>query len=134
MVYCHSAVQYTLAHIPQRKQMLQPNKQFHVALPLWGLQNNTRLKVHRAIMIYYVSITTLCRRQGRVPARHDCTPISRNLTDLEEDTIFQYVLDLNSRSYPPHLRDMLKLFGVIIVSLFLPQDGCELLHLYDHTL
>jgi hypothetical protein len=85
--------------------MLQSNKEAKVVLALQALQNNPQLKVHRAATIDGVSNTTLHRRRDRIPTRRDCTPKSRKLTDLEEQTIVQYVLNLDSRSFPPRLAD-----------------------------
>jgi hypothetical protein len=39
-----------------------------------------------------------------MPSRRDIAANSRKLTDLEERAIVQYVLDLDSRSFPPRLR------------------------------
>jgi hypothetical protein len=36
-------------------------------------------------------------------SRRDKAPNLRNLTVLEESTIIKYVLDLNTRSFPPRL-------------------------------
>lgn len=45
------------------------------------------------------------RKQGVRP-RRDIIANSRKLSDLEETTIVQYVLDLDSRAFPPRLRDV----------------------------
>ena len=62
-----------------------------------------------AAAIYSVAETTLrCRRAGR-PARRDCQPNSKKLTQLEEETIVKYILDLNLRGFAPTyavVRDM----------------------------
>jgi hypothetical protein len=42
---------------------------------------------------------TTDRRGGR-QSRHDIQPKSRNLTDLEESVIAQYILDLDSKGFP----------------------------------
>ena len=38
-----------------------------------------------------------------ITARRDIMPNSRKLTNLEESTIVEYILDLDSRSFPPRL-------------------------------
>ena len=45
--------------------------------------------------------TTLRRRRAGVPARPDCQPNSRKLTDLEEEIIVRHILDLDSRGFAP---------------------------------
>lgn len=63
----------------------------------------------RAASAYDVSRTTWRRRCDGIAARRDCEPNSKKLTKYEELAIFQYVLDLNSRGFPPTkgaVRDM----------------------------
>ena len=48
------------------------------------------------------------RRAGK-PARRDCQPNSKKLTQLEEEVIIRYILDLDSRGFAPTyaaVRDM----------------------------
>jgi hypothetical protein len=48
------------------------------------------------------------RRAGK-PARRDCQPNSKKLTQREEEVIIKYILDLDLRGFPPTysaVRDM----------------------------
>src|SRR4051794_25170427 len=52
---------------------------------------------------------TLERRLDGVPSRLDCTANSRILSNLEEEVIVEYILDLDSRGFAPnlsHVREM----------------------------
>ncbi|KID81934.1 transposase [Metarhizium guizhouense ARSEF 977] len=53
--------------------------------------------------MYMVPHSTLSTRVKGIPARRDTIPPCRKLTNLEESTIIQYVLDLDARSFPPRL-------------------------------
>jgi len=53
--------------------------------------------------------TTLQRRRAGKPARRDCLPNSKKLTELEEEVIVRYILDLDQRGFAPTyaaVRDM----------------------------
>ncbi|KAJ8111257.1 hypothetical protein OPT61_g6105 [Boeremia exigua] len=62
-----------------------------------------------AAAIYSVAETTLRRRRAGRPARRDCQPNSKKLTQLEEEVIVKYILDLDLRRFAPTyaaVRDM----------------------------
>jgi hypothetical protein len=54
-----------------------------------------------AATIYNVAEATLRRRRRGMPARRDCQPNSKKLTQLEEEVIVKYILDLDSRGFAP---------------------------------
>jgi hypothetical protein len=72
--------------------------------------NSRQVKAARtAAAIYNVAETTLRRRRAGKSARRDCQPNSKKLTQLEEEVIVKYILDLDLRGFPPTyaaVRDM----------------------------
>ena len=74
-----------------------------VILALEALENDPKLSLKAAARLYSVPYTTLHRRRAGKPARRDIPANSRNLTDLEEQTIVQYVVELYTRAFPPRL-------------------------------
>jgi hypothetical protein len=86
--------------------MTQKNDESQIMLALGALKNDPNLSARAAAMIYSVDPRKLQRRQHGMPSRRDIAANSRKLTDLEERAIVQYVLDLDSRSFPPRLRDV----------------------------
>jgi len=84
--------------------MPQANIEAKVLLALQAYQNNQKLSLRRAAKVYEIPYTTLYRRQHGISARCDWIPKSRKLSDLEEQIIIQFILDLDSRGFPPQLR------------------------------
>jgi hypothetical protein len=84
--------------------MSQLNNEANIILALQALQNDPKLRIRPAARIYNVRYTTLHGRLNGIPARCDIIPNSRKLSDLEEQIIVQYILDLDSRGFPPRLR------------------------------
>jgi hypothetical protein len=63
----------------------------------------------RAASTYNVPRSTLRDRRAGKPLRRDCPPNSKKLTELEEEVITSYVLDLDQRGFAPTyaaVRDM----------------------------
>ena len=54
-----------------------------------------------AATIYTVAETTLRRRRAGTLARRDCQPNSKKLTQLEEEVIVSYILNLDLRGFAP---------------------------------
>jgi hypothetical protein len=91
------------------KVMESSSKESRMVLAVEAIQKNPDLSIRAAAKIYTVDRSTLAKRLKGITARCDTTPNCRKLTDLEGSVIIQYILDLDSRSFPPRLcgvRDM----------------------------
>jgi hypothetical protein len=79
------------------------NDEGQVQLALQALQNDPKLSLRAAARIYSVDHEKLSRRRRGKQSRRDIQANSRKLTDLEESVIVQYILDLDSKGFPPRL-------------------------------
>jgi hypothetical protein len=71
-----------------------------------AIEKNKNLSIRAVARLYNVPEATIrYRRTGR-SVRRDLLANSRKLTDLEERTIVQYILELDVRVFPPRLRGM----------------------------
>ena len=68
-----------------------------------ALNRGPKISLRAAAKINDVPQTTLQCRHNNIPSRCNSTPNLQKLSDLEESTIIQYILDLDARSFPPHL-------------------------------
>ncbi len=80
------------------------SKEARVILALQAIQNEENLSLRAAAKHYDIPYNTLRDRRASKPTRHDIPANLRNLTDLEEQTIVQYIIELSTRAFPPRLR------------------------------
>ncbi|KAL2885016.1 hypothetical protein HOO65_090311 [Ceratocystis lukuohia] len=86
--------------------MSESSNEANIPLALQALQNDPRLSFRRAASIYQVHPWTLYRRQKGILSQRDTTPKSRKLSNVEEQTIVEFILDLDSRGSLPCQHDV----------------------------
>ncbi|OAQ57491.1 DDE superfamily endonuclease [Pochonia chlamydosporia 170] len=95
----------------------------NLMLAIQARQQDRNLSARAAARTYNVSLTTLTRRSKGITSRRDTMPNSRKLTDLEESTILQYILDLDSRSFPPRLSGVEDMANRLLIDRDAPPVG-----------
>ncbi|KFZ13758.1 hypothetical protein V502_06463 [Pseudogymnoascus sp. VKM F-4520 (FW-2644)] len=80
--------------------MESPSNERLMILALKALKYDPKLSVRKAAQIYRVSRTTLTRRYKGKPSQAETTVKSRKLSNLEEQTIVQRLLKLDSQGFP----------------------------------
>ena len=87
-------------------------KETKLNLAIQARKNDPKLSYKRLSSIYTVAETTLRRRLGGIPSRADTVPVQKKLTETEEKSITDRLLDLDSRAFPvrlQHVEDMANL-------------------------
>lgn len=108
--------------------MSPSSNEARILLALRALQNDPKLKLRRAAEIYNVGRMKLWRRQQGIQSRLDWTPKSRKLTDLEEEILIHFILDLDSRGFPPRLRGVKEMADQLLADRDAPPVGTRWAH------
>ena len=108
--------------------MSDSNIEARTLLALQALQNNPKLSIRRAAGTYRVSEHRLRRRQNGIQARLDTIPNSRKLSDLEEEILIHFILDLDSRGFPPRLRGVKDMADQLLADRDAPPVGTRWAH------
>ncbi|KAJ6258059.1 NADPH oxidase [Drechslerella dactyloides] len=74
-----------------------------VILAIKALEQDQKLSIRATAKLYDIPHTTLAYRCNGRSSRSNSIPKSRNLTQLEENVIVQYILELCARSFHPRL-------------------------------
>ena len=80
--------------------MPQQNDESQIVIALQAMQNNPKLSARAAAKIYPTNHQKISRRKRGIPSRCDIPANSRKLTDLEEQVLIQYILDLAAKGFP----------------------------------
>jgi hypothetical protein len=92
---------------PTQPQLASAEADIHLAIS--AIDRNQIQSVRAAAHTFAVPRTTLRHRRAGKAARRDCQPNSKKLTQLEEEVIVSYILDLDQRGFAPTyaaVRDM----------------------------
>src|SRR6478735_6554923 len=108
--------------------MSQSNREARILLALHAYQNNPKLSLRRAASIYQVNHNTLRARYNGIQARADMIPKSRKLSDLEEQILIHFILDLDSRGFPPRLRGVKDMADQLLADRDAPPVGTRWAH------
>jgi hypothetical protein len=101
--------------------MEQLSKESRLNLALQALQKDPKLSLRAASKVYSISYTTLNSRHHGRRARTDISANSRKLTDLEEQVLLQYILDLNAKGFPPRYCNVEDMANCILVDRDAPR-------------
>jgi hypothetical protein len=86
-----------------------PSNEGDIQLAMLSINVRKFQSNRRAAVIFNVPKTTLRDRRAGKPAPRDYQPNSKKLTQLEEEVIIRYILDLDQRGFAPTyaaVRDM----------------------------
>ena len=82
-------------------QAQNSSQEGRILLAIQAIKQGHIKDVKSAAVTYDIPRTTLRRRIQGMTYRRDCTPNSQKLTPYEESALVQYILDLDSRGFPP---------------------------------
>ena len=100
----HQNTYYPL--MSQQLQHLQPSRERQIQLALQALKQDANLSLQRAAAIFNVVPLILGWQRDGQTSKADCRSKLINLTKLEEEVVVEYILDLDSRGFPPRLADV----------------------------
>jgi hypothetical protein len=103
--------------------MPQSINEVNIILILQAYQNDPKLSLRRAANIYKVRYSNLLNRYNGIPTRRDIIPNSRKLSDLEEQTLIQFILDLDSRGFSPRLCSVKEMADQLLADRDAPPVG-----------
>ncbi len=81
-----------------------------------ALHNNHIQSQNKAAVLFQVPRTTLRRRLTSIQPRSSAHLKQRNLRQVEEQSLVQWILDLNRRGFPPQIIDVRRMADVLLAA------------------
>jgi predicted ABC-type ATPase len=85
----------------QRNTTLLASNKADLQLAISSINSDQIQSNRSAAAIYSVSEQTIRRRRASISARRDCQPNLKKPTQLEEEVIISYILNLDQRGFAP---------------------------------
>jgi hypothetical protein len=98
-------------------------KEARVILAIEAIRLSCKLSRRAAAKLYDVSETTLHNRMNGMIQKADSRPANQLLTEIKEEVVVQYILDLDSQGFPPRIRDVEAMVNYILVMRGLQHVG-----------
>ena len=103
--------------------MQLPTPEARVILAIEAIRTSKKLSVRAAAKLYNVPEATIRHRINGRTSRTDYRPAAQLLTEIEEEVVVQYILDLDSRGFPPSIEDVREMADHILASRGMQRVG-----------
>ena len=85
----------------RQQRLLQPSREGRISLAIVSYQNNPCQAVRALAAAYDVPESTLRTRLRGTQPRLETVSVNRKLLAVEEQSLVQWILDLDRRGFPP---------------------------------
>jgi hypothetical protein len=99
-----------------RKQPIQLSKEGRMSLAVASFQNNPYQTKRTLAAAFDVIHSTLRTRLRGILPRHETTPVNVKMSPLEEQSLVQWILDLDQRGFPPQIIDVRRMADVLLAA------------------
>jgi hypothetical protein len=104
-------------------QATSPYKEGRILLAIQAIKQGQIQSIRATAASYDIPYTTLYRRIHGTASRRDSAPNSCKLSPYEEGTIVQYILDLDSRGFPPRPQAVREMADLLLAERDAPPVG-----------
>ena len=92
--------------MPRQQRSIQTSREGRLSLAIASYRNNLKQLVRALAAAYDVPKLTLQTRLHGVQPQLEILSTRRKLSPFEEQSLVQWILDLNRRGFPPYVIDV----------------------------
>jgi hypothetical protein len=110
------ATLYTTTTMPRQQRPIQTSREGRISLAIASYRNNPKQSVRALAKAYDVPQSTLYTRVHSTLPRSETVSVNRKLSPIEEQSLVQWILDLDRRGFPPHIIDVRRIADVLLTA------------------
>ncbi|KAL6172800.1 hypothetical protein ACJQWK_01946 [Exserohilum turcicum] len=102
--------------MPRQQRSVQTSREGRVLLASRALQEKRVVSQRQAAMLYDAPRTTLRRRLRGTKPRLETASVNRKLSAVEEQSLVQWIIELDRRGFPPHIIDVRRMADALLAA------------------
>ncbi|KAH8632595.1 hypothetical protein IG631_11229 [Alternaria alternata] len=102
--------------MPRQQRSIQTSREGRLSLAIASYRNYPKQSVRALAAAYDVPKSTLQTRLHGVQPRSEILSTRRKLSPIEEQSLVQWILDLDRRGFPPHVIDVRRMADTLLAA------------------
>jgi len=107
---------YTTTTMPRQQRSIQTSREGRILLASRALREKRVTSQRQAALLYDAPRTTLRRRLRGTQPRSEIASANRKLSATEEQSLVQWILELDRRGFPPHIIDVRRMADALLAA------------------
>jgi hypothetical protein len=102
--------------MPRQPRSIQTSREGRLSLAMASYRNNPKQSVRALAVAYDVPESTLRTRLRGTQPRSETASVNRKLSATEEQSLIQWILELDRRGFPPHIIDVRRMADTLLAA------------------
>ena len=102
--------------MPRQQRSIQTSREGRISLAIASYRNNPKQSIRALAKAFDIPQSTLHTRIHGVQPRSETASVNRKLSPIEEQSLVQWILDLNRRGFPPHIIDVRRMADALLAA------------------
>ena len=102
--------------MPRQQRSIQASREGRISLAIASYYNNSKQSICALAKAYNVPKSTLQTRIRGTQPRSETASVNRKLSPIEEQSLVQWILDLNRRGFPPHIINVRRMADALLAA------------------
>ncbi|KAI1509253.1 Transposase [Pyrenophora tritici-repentis] len=102
--------------MPRQQRSIQTSREGRISLAIASYHNNPKQSIRALAKAFDIPQSTLHTRIHGVQPRSETVSVNRKLSPIEEQSLVQWILDLDRRGFPPHIIDVRRMADALLAA------------------